>query len=100
MYYVLSSTKLNQVRDDSLNHPRRPWGINGVTETATPSVMGIGGAASRRSPCSVLRLTGPMPTPAHSSCTASDATCPCPTTPVIQAVSYTHLRAYETDSYL
>src|SRR5664280_1189204 len=26
MYYVLSSTKLNQVRDDSLNHPRRPWG--------------------------------------------------------------------------
>src|SRR5450755_3716172 len=66
---------------DSLKHPRRPWGTNGVTERATPSVMAIGGAASRRSPCSVLRLTGRMPTPAHSSCTASDAIFPCPTTP-------------------
>jgi len=45
-------------------------GPNGVTERAPPFVMAIGGAASRRSPFSVLRLTGRMPTPAHSSCTA------------------------------
>src|SRR5664280_456299 len=63
------------------NIPGDLRGPNGVTERAPPFVMAIGGAASRRSPCSVLRFTGRMPTPAHSSCTASDATFPCPTTP-------------------
>src|SRR5664279_1514793 len=62
------------------NIPGDLRGPNGVTERAPPFVMAIGGAASRRSPCSVLRLTGRIPTPAHSSCTASDAIFPCPTT--------------------
>jgi len=41
-------------------------------------------------PCSVLRLTGRMPTPAHSSCTASEAIFPCPRTPDVCYGHVTH----------